>query len=484
MHIEYVPSTLVWGVELGGGDKQGSKGERHAICKVITIVGAVVVAVLFYKFYSSFLATPDLPEFDLNVWWGRNTSNGQDTSIRPYRILFSDSMQENLRRKMEAYRRATRVKSLEDDSTYGINYDVLGQIFAHWQFKYKYGSRVKYLNQYNHYITNVQGLDIHFMRIKPKNTENLKVVPLLLIHGWPSSVRDFYGIIPLLTSAKPEYNFVFEVIAPSLPGFAFSQAPVRPGLTTYQMAIVLRNLMERIGHKQFYVHGGDIGHAIGSHIATLFPNQVLGFHSSTPVNPSKLAHLTLMLGAICPKCVANDLVDKIYPYTDKLQFYLEESGYLHLQSTKPDTVGIALQDSPLGLASYIIEKYLLFTDPANKYTHDGGLSAFNVTDLMDNVLIYWSTGSITTSLRLYKESILNYEMEETLSSIPTSVPTWGLRTKYDLIQQPDFILRWKYPNLVRTTNLDVGGHFAAFEKPVEVSSDIFEAVKFFSTMKK
>lgn len=105
------------------------------------------------------------------------------------------------------------------------------------------------------------------------------------------------------------------------------------------MAIILRNLMERIGHKQFYVHGGDVGHIVGSHMATLFPDQVLGFHSSTPINLSKLAHLTLMLGSICPKCVAKDLADKIYPYSDKLKFYLEESGYLHLQSTKPDTLG-------------------------------------------------------------------------------------------------------------------------------------------------
>ena len=97
--------------------------------------------------------------------------------------------------------------------------------------------------------------------------------------------------------------------------------------------------MERIGHQQFYVHGGDLGHIIGSHMATIFPNQVLGFHTTTPVNLSKLAQLALVLGSVCPTWVANDLADKIYPISDKLQYYIEELGYLHLQSTKPDTLG-------------------------------------------------------------------------------------------------------------------------------------------------
>ncbi|XP_039757172.1 juvenile hormone epoxide hydrolase-like [Pararge aegeria] len=453
-----------------------------------TIVGVILLALL-YQFYVyiqvSIVAVPALPKFDLNVWWGPNNTKVQDSSIRPYRIVLSDSMQENLRRKFEAYRRATRIKSLNETSEYGINSEVLGQIFAHWQFKYNYREQSKYLNKYSHFKTNVQGLDIHFMRVTPQpTTENVKVLPLLLLHGWPSSVRDFYDIIPLLTTPRSGHDFVFEVIAPSLPGFTYSQGAVRPGLTTYQMAIIIRNLMEKIGVKQFFIHGEDIGSTIGSHIATIFPKQVLGFHTNTPVNLSKLAQLTLFFGAIFPTYTAGDLADKIYPLNDKFNYFLEEFGYLHLQSTKPDTLGIALQDSPLGLGAYIIEKYLLFTNPNNKINQDGGLSTFDKSALIDNVLMYWSTASITTSLRLYKESINNYDTEESLARIPTIVPTWGLRTKYDVIQQPDFILRWKYPNLIGITNLDVGGHYATFEKPNEVADDIFKAVKHFLTKTK
>ncbi|XP_052741089.1 juvenile hormone epoxide hydrolase [Bicyclus anynana] len=449
-----------------------------------TIVSVILLALL-YQFYMyiqvSLIATPALPKFDLNVWWGPNNTKIQDNSIRPYRIVFSESMQENLRRKFEAYRRATRIKSLNETSEYGINSDVLGQIFAHWQFKYNYRHQERFLNKFSHFKTNIQGLDIHFMRVKPETTDNVKVLPLLLLHGWPNSVRDFYDIIPLLTTPRPGYDFVFEIIAPSLPGFAYSQGAVRTGFTPYQKAIVIRNLMEKIGVKQFYIHGEDIGSLIGSHLATIFPKQVLGFHTNTPINLSKLAQLTLIAGALFPSYTAGDLADKIYPLKDKFSYYLEEFGYVHLQSTKPDTLGIALQDSPLGLAAYIVEKYFLLTNPDNKYKQDGGLSDFDKSALLDNVLMYWTTGSITTSLRFFKEYYSDYDKEEALERIPTQVPTWGLRTKYDPVQQPDFLVRWKYPNLVGVTNMDAGGHYATFEKPKEIADDIFKSVKSFLT---
>lgn len=118
----------------------------------------------------------------------------------------------------------------------------------------------------------------------------------------------------------------------------------RPGLTTYEIAIIMRNLMKRIGFNQFYIHGGDIGHAIGSHMATIFPNQILGFHTTTPINYSYLASMGWFIGSICPKCLSDNYVrDKMYPLSDKLSFYLEESGYFHLQSTKPDTIGSFIQ---------------------------------------------------------------------------------------------------------------------------------------------
>ncbi|CAK1547629.1 unnamed protein product [Leptosia nina] len=444
-------------------------------------IAVVIFSVSALQFYITLTSVPDLPQLDLDKCWGVNCS--VDESIRKFRIVFSDAMLENIRRKFETYRRATRMKSLEESASYGINSDALGQVFAHWQFKYKYPARQRYFNHYEHFKTKIQGLDVHFMHVKPQS-KTVKVVPVLLLHGFPSSIKEFYEAIPLLTEPRPGYDFVFEIIVPSLPGFGFSQGPVRQGLSAYQIAIMMRNLMQRLGHKQYYVHGGNIGHNIGTHMATLFPREVLGYHTTFPINFSRVADLMWLVGSVFPKWVGNEFADRMYPLSEKMAYYLEEFGSLHLQSTKPDTIGIALQDTPLGLGAYIIDRILAFTDPTHKLKEDGGLSSYNTTDLIDNVMVYWSSGSITTAMRLYKELVKNRDIEEVLAQIPTPVPTWALRPKHELYHSPDFILRWKYPNLVGVTNFDEGGHYFALEKPTVFADDLFKAVNSFLKLKK
>ncbi|XP_049881035.1 juvenile hormone epoxide hydrolase-like [Pectinophora gossypiella] len=460
----------------------------RSCCKILLVLSSLAVALIAiasYQLYVKFTIIPDMPDLDLNIWWGPNTTERQDTSIRRFRIVFSDAMQEELRKKFEVYRAITsRKKSITEDWTYGTNSDALAQVFAHWQFKYTMSEREKFLNQFDHFKTNIQGLDIHFVHVKPKVDENVKVVPLLLLHGWPGSVREFYDVIPLLTTPRPGYDFVFEVIAPSLPGFLYSQAPTKPGLSNFQIAIIMRNLMHRIGFTKYYIQGGDYGHAIGTDMSTIFPQEVLGFHTNMPIHFSKLPTLVWMLGSIWPSIVANGLEDRMYPLKDKIENALEEFGYLHLQMTKPDTIGIALTDSPMGLLSYIIDRFIVFTDHTNKHLPDGGLSKIDLTNFLDNVMLYWVTSSITTSMRIYKESGKSVE-ELILADIPTKVPTWGLRVKYELLQQPDYMLRWKFTNLLGSTTLDHGGHFAAFELPTEFAQDVFLAVKnFIDFMKK
>lgn len=143
-----------------------------------------------------------------------------------------------------------------------------------WKTKYNWREREVFLNRFPHFKTYVDGLDLHFIHVKPQNVEkNINVLPLLLLHGWPGSVREFYDIIPLLTTPRKDVNFVFEVIAPSLPGYGFSEGASKPGLGAAQVAVVMKNLMERIGFKKFYAHGGDWGAIIVSHMGTLFPKR-------------------------------------------------------------------------------------------------------------------------------------------------------------------------------------------------------------------
>ncbi|RVE53920.1 hypothetical protein evm_001323 [Chilo suppressalis] len=455
-------------------------------CSLVSGLVAVLVVFLSYKAYMSLVHVPDLPNLDLDAWWGPNdTKLNQDTSIRPFRIVFSESMLTDLRRRFDDYRRLKKTKSFENATwTYGVNSDGYGQFFSHWIFKYNFQRREQYLNKFNHFKTNVQGLDIHFIHVKPKVDEDIKVIPLLLLHGWPGSVREFYEAIHRLTSPRAGYDFVFEIIAPSLPGFGYSQAPVRPGLSETPMAIVLRNLMHRLGFKQFYVQGGDLGHKIGTRMATLFPSEVLGLHTNMAVMFTDLPILVWVFGGVWPSLVEKDYTDRLYPVEDKVNFYLEESGYLHLQHTKPDTIGVALRESPAGLAAYIVEKFVIGTDPQNKFKDDGGLDAYNADDLIDNIMIYWMTGSITTSIRIFKENSRNKEMEIDMEKIPTEVPTWALRLRHEIFFMPEFMIKWKFTNLDGTTTKDVGGHFAALEKPDIFADDVFKAVKSFRGLSK
>ncbi|KAF9423690.1 hypothetical protein HW555_001016 [Spodoptera exigua] len=318
------------------------------------------------------------------------------------------------------------------------------------------------------------------MHVKPDLGvgDDITVIPILLIHGWPGSIREFYELIPKLVTPRPDHKFVLEVIAPSIPGFGYSQAPVQQGMGPQEVAVVFYNLMKRLGFTKYYVQGGNYGAKIGSVMATLFPNTVLGFHTNTPtIMWSPMAIFYTLFGTIWPSFIVEPtLADRMYPLSQYLRTIIQETGHFHLQATKPDTVGIALSDSPAGLAAYILEKFSAWTDVGNKQAIDGALlHKFSLTHLLDNVMIYWTTNTITSSMRHYTE----YKQLWVLDRIPTDVPTWGIKFKYNLCFQPDSILRLKYKNYLHSSIVEDGGHFAAMEMPDVLADDIFDAVDTF-----
>lgn len=226
---------------------------------------------------------------------------------------------------------------------YGFNTDTLKKIITFWQKEYKWRDREIFLNKFPQFTTKIQGLDLHFIHVKPKITDPAikKTIPLLLLHGWPGSVREFYSLIPLLTT-KPQHgaDFVFEVVAPSLPGYGFSQAAVKPGLGTAQIAVVFNNLMKRLGHDKYYVQGGDWGSQIASNMGVFYPNNVLGLHLNLCTVSNLCNTLKIAVASLFPRLIVEEKdVDKLYPLGEKFGNTLLESGYFHLQATKPDTVG-------------------------------------------------------------------------------------------------------------------------------------------------
>lgn len=174
------------------------------------------------------------------------------------------------------------------------------------------------------------------------------------------------------------------------------------------MSLIFKNLMHRIGFEKFYVHGGDWGGLISVNMATLYPDAILGLHTTTCIvlydNP--IVNFKLFLGSFFPSLVVSkEHESKIYPLSEHFEFMVRESGYMHLQSTKPDTIGVGLNDSPVGLLAYIVEKFTTWTDPEWINRSDGGLlQKYDYTKLLDNVMIYWITNSATTAARLYAET--------------------------------------------------------------------------------
>ncbi|XP_032516972.2 juvenile hormone epoxide hydrolase-like [Danaus plexippus] len=442
---------------------------------VVVAACAVGLAVNFY-----YQRIPKLPNLDYGRWWGEGLRpQHEDTSIRPFKIVFNDTMIEDLKSRLRSRRAFTRPMD-GIHSEYGMNTVYLDKILQYWLKDYNFKARAERLNRFPHFKTRVQGLDIHYIRVKPEVTSGVKVLPLLMMHGWPSSSKEFDMAIPLLTKQRKGYDFVFEVIAVDLPGFGYSEGTNKPGLNPLQIAIIMKNLMTRLGHQRFYVQAGDWGSQAATHMATIYQDDILGFHTNMPFSSRQISTIKYFIGSVFPSLFVKDQhIHRLYPIRDLFTYLMRESGYFHLQATKPDTIGAALTDTPSGMAAYMLEKIGICSNRNQLNTAHGGLENIAVDDLLDTVTIMWDNESITRSMRLYAEAFAWPEVF-VVHDIPTRVPTAAMNFLHEVVYQPDWILRDKFVNLVHSTTLDFGGHFAAMHTPKELVDDIFASVAVFN----
>ncbi|XP_059061286.1 juvenile hormone epoxide hydrolase-like [Achroia grisella] len=457
------------------------------MAKAVFLLLVPLLVLIGLPIYCLFLKSPPpLPDIDTNAWWGpEKLKQKQNTNIKDFKIKFTELIVTELQRRLRKH--ATFTPPLEGVAfEYGFNSDIIENWITYWREEYPFEEREKFLNQFPQYKTNIQGLNIHFLRIKPDVPQNVEVVPMLLLHGWPGSVREFYEAIPLLTEVSKDRDFAIEVIIPSLPGYGFSDAAIRPGLSTVDIAVIFRNLMHRLGHNKFYVQGGDWGAIIGSNLATFFPDEVLGYHSNMAFSTAPAATIFSIIGSFYPPLVVEpEYADRMYPLSKFYAKLLEELGYLHIQATKPDTIGIALTDSPSGLLAYILEKFSSWTNMEHRSKKDGALEfRFTKEQLIDNLMFYWVPRSITTSMRLYAENFNKRLLSMNLDQIPTPVPSWFIQAKHEVAYLPAWIIRWKYQNLQNVTVIDDGGHFLALELPELFSKDVLKAVAAFRNFHK
>lgn len=398
-----------------------------------------------------------------------------DASIRPFKVNISDTVLDDLKARLENARWAPPIEST--NFRYGFNTNTLKEVVEYWKTKYDWRQHESQLNRYNHYLTKIEGIDIHFVHVRPNETKRGKVVPLLAVHGWPGSFYEYFKSIDRLTDPT-DSGIAFELVLPSIPGYAFSEAPHQEGFSAISAARIFVKLMARLGHDKFIAHGGDWGSAITKAIASMYPENVIGLHLHMifRAQPQTWFDQMKMTAAKYTPNLMFGGSEKEYKYFQQaaIDTWYLEAGYFHIQSTKPDTVGIALTDSPVGLAAYILEKFSTWTNNANIDLPDGGLLAgkFSFDDLLTNVMIYWCSGSITSSLRFYRENSHPIAGALARYSMETNVPAAYAVFPNELKCYPRFMVEMVLPNLIQYSLMPRGGHFAAFEEPDLFVDDI------------
>jgi pimeloyl-ACP methyl ester carboxylesterase len=369
--------------------------------------------------------------------------------IEPFRIAASDEQLADLRRRLRAARFPER--ECVDDWSQGIPLAYVQDVCAYWAEKYDWRAREARLNRFPQFKTELDGVGIHFVHVRSPHEH---AMPLVITHGWPGSIVEFDKVIEPLanpTAHGGEARDAFHVVCPSLPGYGFSDKPKRSGWNVQRIARAWAQLMPRLGYGRYAAQGGDWGAMVTTCLGIQDPEHCLGIHLNMPIAPPDPATMS-------------DLTEKEKAAIAGMQHYNDwDSGYSKQQSTRPQTVGYALTDSPVGQAAWILEKFWSWTDcdghPENVLTRD---------ELLDNVMLYWIPGTGASSARLYWESFTDFDTKLAPVPVPTGVAIFPKE-----IARPS--RRWAEPRFadIRQWNeLDKGGHFAAFEQPAAFVDEV------------
>jgi pimeloyl-ACP methyl ester carboxylesterase len=374
------------------------------------------------------------------------------TAIEPFRIEASDEQLSDLRRRL----RATRWPEREtvDDWSQGIPLAYVQDVCAYWADKYDWRAREARLNRFPGFRTPIDGLRIHFLHVRSPHADAL---PLVITHGWPGSVVEFHKVIEPLanpTAHGGEARDAFHVVCPSLPGYGFSDKPARAGWKAERIARAWSELMARLGYARYAAQGGDWGALVTTAIGLQDRERCAGIHLNMPIAPPDPATM-------------NELTEAEQAALASMQHYERwDSGYSKQQSTRPQTLGYGLLDSPAGLAAWILEKFWSWTDcdghPENALTRD---------ELLDNVMFYWLPGTGASSARLYWESFANPNLD------PVEVPTGCSIFPKEIFRTSKRWAEKRFRNLVHFRELPRGGHFAAFEQPETFVREVRETFR-------
>lgn len=377
-------------------------------------------------------------------------------SVNPFTINVSDNVLEDLQKRLSLTRWPDEIPG--SGWGYGTNLDYLKELVSYWQNDFDWKFQEKKLNELNHFTSQVKGLNIHFVHEKGKGPNS---IPIVITHGWPSTFFEMHKIIPRLTdpaSYGGDPSDSFDVIAPSLPGYGFSEASKTSGMDVKAVAAIWDELITKeLGYPKYAVHGGDIGAGVTANLGYYHHKNTYGIHLTAVTRPMPY------LGENS-KSLTDAEKDHL---NQRLDWEQKEGAYGHMHRTKPQTLSYGLNDSPVGLAGWIVEKYRSWSDCGgdieSKHTKD---------ELLTNIMIYWATGTIGSAVRMYRENNGENNVQWTLAEgdqilAPTAVAIFP----HDLSTPPKEWAERSF-NLQNWTNMSKGGHFAALEEPDLLVEDI------------
>jgi pimeloyl-ACP methyl ester carboxylesterase len=364
--------------------------------------------------------------------------DGTMAQIQPFRITVPDDDLTDLRHRLQR----TRWPEAEcvDDWSQGIPLAYTRELADYWANEYDWRTREAGLNRFAQFTTEIGGLSIHFIHQRSSRED---AFPLIFTHGWPGSIVEFHKVIEPLNDAG------FHVVCPSLPGYGFSGKPTGTGWGIERIAEAWDELMVRLGYQRYGAQGGDWGAAVTTQIGRN-GGHCVAIHTNMPFGRP-------------PKNLSEPSDDEVAALEGLAYYRRWDSGYSKQQSTRPQTIGYGLVDSPVGQLAWIVEKFWSWMDcdghPENVLTKD---------ELLDNVMMYWLTGSGASSARLYWESFGTFGGGDAVT-VPTGVASYPK----EVLRSPRRWCEANY-NITRWTDMPRGGHFAAFEQPRSFIDDVGE----------
>ena len=371
--------------------------------------------------------------------------------MKKFKIHIRQAALTDLRRRLERTRLPDPGAAAGWD--YGIDLKFLKRLLGHWRTHFDWRAEERTLNRFPQNFTEIDGQGIHFIYAKGKGP---KPNPLIITHGWPGSVAEFTKIIPLLTDPARhggDPRDSFDVIAPSMPGYGFSPAPKKPGTGYSRVAKLWHRLMTRtLGYKTFFAHGGDIGAGVTNRLGLFFPKEVTAIHA-----------LSAPYRRLGPNGRPPSAAERAFIALNDTWNW-EEGGYTHLQQTRPQTLSVGLNDSPAGLAAWIVEKFRAWSDCGGNLER-----RFTLDELLVNISIYWFTGTIGSSVRMYLENTRHDKRVWDTERV--QVPARLLLTVEECDRCPKEWAERSYQNLSYRT-LSKGGHFLAVEEPEILAEDL------------